>query len=152
MADKGQAGSGLPFWSTTPLNEMSVSQWERLCDGCAKCCLHKLEDEDSGEIHYTNVACRLLDPSTNRCTGYAERSALVSCCLVLTPQVLADPSWLPATCAYRRLVESKELPDWHPLVSGDSKTVVTSGNSVLGRAVPEQDADDWEHHLIDWVE
>jgi len=141
----------LPFWKSNPLSEMSREQWESLCDGCAKCCLQKLEDEDSGEVYHTNIVCRLLELDSCRCTQYARRSELVPNCVSVTPELLQSPYWLPSTCAYRLLAEGKELPDWHPLVSGSQQTVISSGNSVQGRVVPETEADDWEHHLIDWV-
>jgi uncharacterized cysteine cluster protein YcgN (CxxCxxCC family) len=141
----------LPFWKSNPLSEMSREQWESLCDGCAKCCLQKLEDEDSGEVYHTNIVCRLLELDSCRCTQYARRSELVPNCVSVTLELLQSPYWLPSTCAYRLLAEGKELPDWHPLVSGSQQTVISSGNSVQGRVVPETEADDWEHHLIDWV-
>jgi len=144
--------SAPPYWKTTALTDLTPAQWEGLCDGCGKCCLQKLLDEDSGEVFYTNVACRLLDPEVIRCTDYARRSSVVVECVTLTPEALSDPTWLPATCAYRLIAESRDLPDWHPLVSGSPETVVTSGNSVRGRTVPEAEADAWEYHLVDWVE
>jgi uncharacterized cysteine cluster protein YcgN (CxxCxxCC family) len=133
------------------MESLSREEWEALCDGCAKCCLHRLEDEDTREIHFTNVACQLLDQETCRCGNYAERSVLVPDCITLTPRILEDPYWLPSTCAYRLLAEGKELPWWHPLVSGDPETVFQSGNSVSGRVICETEADNLEHHLIEWV-
>jgi uncharacterized cysteine cluster protein YcgN (CxxCxxCC family) len=130
---------------------MNREQWESLCDGCAKCCLQKLEDADSGEVFFTNIVCRLLDLERCRCTHYAQRSERVPNCVRVTPELLRDPYWLPSSCAYRLLAEGRELPAWHPLVSGTRQTVLSSGNSVQGRVVPETEADDWEHHLIDWV-
>ena len=143
--------SDLPFWKSRALHEMTRSQWESLCDGCAKCCLQKLEDADTGEVYHTNIVCRLLDLDSCRCTCYAHRSELVPNCVSVTPSLLQDPYWLPSTCAYRLLAEGRELPQWHPLVSGSRQTVISSGNSVQGRVIPETEADDWEHHLIDWV-
>lgn len=140
-----------PFWKTIPLDRMTQAQWESLCDGCAQCCLQKIEDEDTREIYYTNIACDLLDAENCRCTHYAERSQRVPTCVTLTPEHLKDPYWLPPTCAYRLLAEGKPLPDWHPLVSGDPDSVELSGHSVRGRTVPESEADDWEFHLIDWI-
>ena len=122
-----------------------------MCDGCAKCCLQKLEDEETGEVHFTNVVCRYLDLETNRCTEYDDRSTLVPQCVTLTIDDLKNPYWLPSTCAYRLLAEGGDLPDWHPLVSGDPATVEASGNSIRGRVVVETEADDWEYHLIDWI-
>jgi uncharacterized cysteine cluster protein YcgN (CxxCxxCC family) len=140
-----------PFWKTLSLVEMSRKQWESLCDGCAKCCLQKLEDEDTREIHFTNIVCDLLDLANCRCTHYAERSVRVPSCVTLTPVDLQDPYWLPETCAYRLLAEGQDLPPWHPLVSGSDETVISSGNSIRGRVIRESDADAWEYHLIDWV-
>jgi hypothetical protein len=143
--------SPTPFWEITRLEEMSPTQWESLCDGCGKCCLEKYEDEDTGAIHYTNVACRLLDCHACRCTDYAHRAARVADCITLTPAHLADPSWLPETCAYRRVAEGRGLPDWHHLICGDPEAVHRAGASARGRVVPEQTVDDPLMHLVDWV-
>jgi uncharacterized protein len=140
-----------PFWKTIPLSQMSREQWESLCDGCAKCCLQKLEDADTREIHFTNVVCDQLDLTSCRCTCYADRSEVVPTCVTLTLAELQDPYWLPSTCAYRLLAEGRNLPVWHPLISGDKGTVESSGNSIKGKVVPEAEADEWEFHLIDWV-
>jgi uncharacterized cysteine cluster protein YcgN (CxxCxxCC family) len=139
------------FWQTTPLEQMSREQWESLCDGCAKCCLQKLEDEETQEVFFTNIVCDLLDPVSCRCTDYANRSVRVPTCVTLSLTDLADPYWLPDTCAYRLLAENRPLPPWHPLVSGDPASVEAAGHSIRGRSVPESEADDWEHHLIDWI-
>jgi len=139
------------FWETTPLEQMSREQWEALCDGCGKCCMHKLEDEDTREIYYTDVVCRFLDLETCRCSAYKRRSKKVSACITLTPQELQDPYWLPATCAYRLLAEGQPLPEWHPLISGAPESVEASGHSVRGKVVPENQGQDLELHLIDWV-
>lgn len=141
-----------PFWKTTPLGRMTRAQWESLCDGCAKCCLHKLEDGDSGEIHYTEVACRLLDLGSCRCSDYSRRARLVPECLTLTPDNLPQAYWLPASCAYRLLAEGRTLPEWHPLVTGDPGSTLRAGHSIAGRAIAEAEARDWEAHLIDWVD
>ena len=130
---------------------MDVHQWEALCDGCGKCCLFKVEDTETSEVFYTNVACRLLDAKTCRCKDYAERTKRVPDCITLTLAALSNTSWLPATCAYRLLAEGKDLPVWHPLITGTRDSVLSSGHSVRGRVVPENEADDLEHHLIDWV-
>ncbi len=141
-----------PFWKTTPLSRMSRAQWESLCDGCAKCCLEKLEDEETQEVFYTNISCNLLDTESCRCTHYPERSVRVPTCVTLTLEHLEDPYWLPPTCAYRLLAEGRDLPDWHPLVSGDPGSVERAGHSIRGRSVPEAEVDDdWEFHLIDWI-
>jgi uncharacterized cysteine cluster protein YcgN (CxxCxxCC family) len=140
------------FWETTPLTAMSPRQWESLCDGCAKCCLEKLEDEDTRRIVYTNVACRLLDRDSCRCADYANRSRIVSNCITLSPAVLEEPYWLPSTCAYRLVAEGKPLPSWHPLVSGDPLSVAEAGHSVSGRVISEEHAGPLVQHLIEWVD
>lgn len=140
-----------PFWQTTSLEHLSPEAWESLCDGCAKCCLQKLEDDETREIYYTNIVCDLLDLTTCRCSDYPHRSSRVPDCVTLKPEHLLDPYWLPPTCAYRLLAEGKDLPPWHPLVTGDPRSVEAAGHSVRGRVVPESEADDWEHHLIDWI-
>ncbi|SLN21409.1 YcgN family cysteine cluster protein [Oceanibacterium hippocampi] len=139
-----------PFWRRKGLRELDAQEWESLCDGCGKCCLHKLEDVDSGEIAFTNVACRLLDLGSCRCSNYPERRRLVPDCLVLTPDMFDDLSWLPGTCAYRLIAEGKDLAWWHPLVSGDPETVHQAGISVRGRVVSERRVRDLEDHIVDW--
>ena len=139
------------FWQHKPLAGLSAEEWEALCDGCGKCCLHKLEDEESGEVYFTNVACRLLDAATCRCADYDHRTAQVPDCLTLTPQLLHDPRWLPSTCAYRLLAEGRRLPWWHPLVSGNAQSVIRSGQSIAGRVVPETEAEDLEQHIVTWI-
>lgn len=134
------------------LEELSREEWESLCDGCGKCCLIKLEDTESGLLAYTNVACRYLDLDTCRCRAYPRRAALVSDCLVLTPETLARAAHLPSTCAYRLRAEGKALPAWHPLVSGRRESVARAGQSITGRAVSEDAVQDLEHHLVDWLE
>lgn len=139
------------FWQTTRLIDMDAAQWESLCDGCGKCCLHKLEDEDSGEVFVCNVACRLLDVETCQCRDYANRKQLVPDCTVLTLQRIEEFHWLPETCAYRLLAEGKPLFEWHPLISGDPATVHSAGISVRGRVQSEDDAGDLQQHITDWV-
>lgn len=141
------------FWERYPLAALNTAEWEALCDGCGRCCLHKLEYEDSGEIDYTDVACRLLDLSTARCSDYAGRRAQVPDCVQLTPDNLASINWLPATCAYRRLHEGRGLPRWHPLLSGSAETVARAGISVAGRVLPETavDEDELDEHVIRWI-
>ena len=130
------------FWRHKSLEEMSREEWESLCDGCARCCLIKLEDEKSGEIDYTDIACRLLDHGLCRCTKYAQRTTLVPDCVDLTPQSVRTLTWLPSTCAYRLLAEGEDLQWWHPLVSGDPDTVHIAGISVRGRIVSEGEGHD----------
>ena len=136
------------FWEK-PLVELSRAEWEALCDGCGKCCLHKVEDEDTGQIHPTNIACKLLDRATCRCSHYKGRKALVPDCVRLTPEKVGSLSWLPSTCAYRLREAGEPLPDWHYLVSGDRESVHAAGMSVRGWTVAEDEAGDLEHHLVD---
>jgi len=138
-----------PFWKRKRLEEMTEAEWESLCDGCGKCCLHKLEDSETGEVAYTAVACRLLDIHATRCSRYAERRRLVPDCTVLTAETVRSLPWLPKSCAYRLLAEGKDLEDWHPLVSGDPESVHRAGISVRGRVVSEREAGPVEDYLIE---
>lgn len=141
----------VPFWKRKALGEMTGPEWESLCDGCGKCCLNKLENEDTGEILYTNAACRLLDLDTCRCASYEDRQRFVPDCRRLTPQNVKTIPWLPMSCAYRRLAEGKDLEWWHPLVSGTTDTVIEAGISVFGRTVSERDVEDIEDYIVDWA-
>ena len=144
--------SAQPYWETKSLAEMTNSEWEQLCDGCARCCLNKLEDWDTAEIIWTNVACTLLDGETCQCRDYGNRFEKVPDCLQLTPKLVSELSWLPPTCAYRLLNEGKPLPDWHPLITGDPQTVFDAGITVKGRTIPEDgiEPDDYEDHMVKW--
>lgn len=119
--------------------EFNEEEWESLCDGCARCCLLKLEDEDTGEVHYTDVVCDLLDLEKCHCSDYPNRHVKVPDCIKLTPESLAEIDWLPSTCGYRLIAEGKDLYWWHPLVSGDRTTVHYAGIGVRGRCIPEAD-------------
>jgi uncharacterized cysteine cluster protein YcgN (CxxCxxCC family) len=127
------------YWKRKSLSEMSKEEWEGLCDGCALCCMHKVEDEDTGEVFYTDVACRLLDLDTCKCTDYANRAKIVAECFVLSPDEPGMFAWLPASCAYRLVANGQDLPDWHPLISGDPDTVHEAGISTKGKAVSENE-------------
>ena len=131
------------FWKRKSLAEMSPVEWESLCDGCALCCLQKLEDEQTGDVYFTDLACRLLDTQACRCTDYAARARKVSSCLVLTADEPETFRWLPASCAYRLLAEGEELPEWHPLLTGDPDSVHDAGISIRGKAVSENDTGSW---------
>ena len=135
------------FWRDKRLSEMSDEEWELLCDGCAWCCVHKFEDEDTGAYYLTNVACRLLDTSTCRCTNYADRKKLVPDCTFLDAKVVRKLEWLPPTCAYRVLALGGELPDWHPLVTGDPESTHRTGHSVRDRVLREQDVGTLSDHI-----
>ena len=140
------------FWEILPLTRLTRSEWEALCDGCGKCCLNKLEDEDTGEVALTRVACRLFDDDTCRCAQYDIRHQFVPECIVLTADTIDDHLyWLPQTCAYRLRHLGQPLPPWHPLVSGDPGAVHRAGVSMRHRTVPEFEIaeDDWEDHLIE---
>jgi uncharacterized cysteine cluster protein YcgN (CxxCxxCC family) len=138
-----------PFWKEKPLEEMTPAEWESLCDGCAKCCIIKFEDEDTGRLYHTNVVCELLDIYHCRCTHYSERSVRVPTCLTLNPSLIHELNWMPETCAYRLLAEGKDLFPWHPLVSGDPQSVHKAGMSVRSKVVSAKDIA--EDDLFDYV-
>lgn len=140
------------FWAEVPPERMTGPEWEALCDGCGKCCLNKLEDEDSGEVALTRVACKLLDDRTCRCQAYETRHTYVPECIVLTPKTVRDHMyWLPQTCAYRLVFEGRPLFHWHPLISGTAQTVHDAGVSVQDLTVSEANTPDdtWEDHIIE---
>ena len=140
-----------PFWQTVKLADMTAAQWEAVCDGCAKCCLVKLQDEDSGEIVFTDIVCNLLDQQSCRCAHYEERTKLVPDCVKLSKDNLDKIDFMPPSCAYRLLHEGKDLPQWHPLVSGRADSVVEAGMSVKGRVIAEMAFDgDSEDRVVDW--
>jgi uncharacterized cysteine cluster protein YcgN (CxxCxxCC family) len=139
-----------PFWERD-LASLSRAEWEALCDGCGKCCLAKLEDEDTGEIWLTNVACRLLDTGTARCKDYRHRRALVPDCIRLTPALAERIAWLPDSCAYRLRARGLPLPAWHHLISGDPEAIHRAGASVAGKVISERDAGPLEHHLTERI-
>ena len=142
--------SAKKFWEYKSLHALTPAEWESLCDGCGRCCLHKLEDEETGAVFYTSVACRLLDIHECRCKAYADREQRAPDCMSLTPDIVAQCHWLPSTCAYRRLLEGLPLPWWHPLISGSPETVHSAGISLRNKAISEAcvNVDDLEPYII----
>jgi uncharacterized cysteine cluster protein YcgN (CxxCxxCC family) len=152
MTRRRAEDAGQPFW-TKPLEQLTRAQWEKLCDGCGRCCLVKLEDEDTGEIYHTSVGCALLDPDTGRCRDYRARQTKIPDCVRLTVEELANIPWLPLTCAYRLRAEGKDLPPWHPLLTGDPDSVHEAGVSVRGRVAASEDeveVDDLPDFIVTW--
>jgi uncharacterized cysteine cluster protein YcgN (CxxCxxCC family) len=150
---KSTRAAPVPFWKQKALEELNSAEWESLCDGCGRCCLVKLEDEDSGEFHFTDIACKLFDKGTCRCADYAHRNRRVRDCIKLTPAKVRKLSWLPPTCAYRLVAEGRDLAWWHPLVSGSATSVHEAGVSVQGRIkMSERDVRlaDYPGHIVDW--
>ena len=145
--------SGNSFWKNRNLESFSVTEWESLCDGCGKCCLHKLEDPRSEELVYTRVACQLLDTSLCQCKDYNRRQSKVKGCLQVTPSMAKSGDYLPDTCAYRLIAQGTDLPDWHPLKTGDRVSTVNQGHSVADRVLSEiyVHPDGLDEHIINWV-
>jgi uncharacterized protein len=141
-----------PFWKTKTLKEMTPTEWESLCDGCAKCCLVKLEDEETKELFFTGLHCKLLDGTTCRCSDYPNRKKYVPICVKLTPEIVATVDWLPESCAYRLVHEGKDLHDWHHLICGDREEIHRRGWSARGKTVTEEGVDDEDaiNYVIDW--
>ena len=142
------------FWKVKSLAEMSFSEWESLCDDCGRCCLQKLEDAESGEIFYTDLACKQYDLEKGGCRNYKNRQNLVAACIKLGAEDVAQFHWLPSSCAYRLVAEGSALPEWHPLRSGYSLSVREAGVSIVGNAISEElfPEDEWEERIIQWVE
>ena len=140
---------GERFWESVKLEDMTPTQWEAICDGCAKCCLLKLEDEDSGDIAYTRLHCKLLDSKTCQCSNYKARKQHIPDCVLLTPKTVTELKWMPTTCAYKVLHEGGQLPDWHHLVCGDRMRIHREGHSIMGRTVSEETV--LEENQIDWI-
>lgn len=140
--------SRTPFWEK-PIASLNRGEWEALCDGCGRCCLHKLEDEETGVLYPTNVACKLLDRRNGRCFDYANRMSRVADCVKLDPRKLGALDWLPETCAYRLRAADEPLPEWHYLVSGSRATVHQAGQSTRGWTVSEEDAGELEYHVVE---
>lgn len=142
-----------PFWKTTPLERMSPAEWESICDGCGKCCLQKLQDDETDEIFYTTLSCHQLDVGTSQCKVYETRQSKVPGCITLTPDKIDEFQWLPDTCSYRVLHETKELPNWHPLVVGNGKEMLRQGLTVQHYAVNENtvEEEEWDTYIIKWV-
>ncbi|MDQ4421769.1 YcgN family cysteine cluster protein [Sphingobium sp. DEHP117] len=135
------------FWEL-PLSALTKAEWEALCDGCGKCCLHKAEDEETGRVYFSNIRCKMLDGDCGGCTDYKNRRVHVPDCVTLTPETVGSLAWLPRTCAYRLRDEGEALPAWHYLVCGDREAVHAAGESVRGWTVPEAEGQDIEDHLV----
>ena len=142
-----------PFWVTKTLSEMTADEWESLCDGCGKCCVHKLEDEETDEVFYTNIACRLLSESDCQCKDYRNRLEKVPDCISLSKESVDQFTWLPSSCSYRLVSENKPLPEWHHLITGSKESIHLAGASVKGKTLPEDSIaeEDFEHCIVRWI-
>ena len=142
------------FWKNKAMNEMTPAEWESICDGCGRCCLQKLEDEDTGDVYYTDVVCRYFDEKSCQCTEYQNRSVLVPQCVKLEVGDIDRFHWLPSSCSYKVLHETGDLPSWHPLLTNDVSSVFNAGISIRGRVISEKDVseDDWEERIIYWID
>ena len=142
------------YWNTIPLEQLNTEEWESLCDGCGKCCLHKLQDDETDKVFYTRVACRLLDMKSGGCSDYIRRFSRVPDCMDVSKMTAAEMKWLPSTCAYRLRAESKPLPEWHPLISGHVSTVFTEPNRISGRVVSETEVpkENLKDYIIRWID
>ncbi|MDF0535956.1 YcgN family cysteine cluster protein [Shewanella yunxiaonensis] len=140
----------MPFWLSKTLEEMTTDEWEQLCDGCGKCCLNKIIDDETDKLYYTNVACKLLSDKDCRCSHYSQRFELVPQCTAVTPQNIASLDWLPDSCAYRRLYLGRSLPSWHPLLTGNKKQMHKMGMSVKGKIVSETRVRELEDYIVIW--
>ena len=140
------------FWLNKRLDQMDTEEWESLCDGCAKCCIFKFEEDETGHILQTDVVCKLLDLSSCSCTQYEQRKVLVPDCITITPENILDLKWMPETCSYRLLANGKNLPKWHPLITGDRKSAQDAGKTVQGNVISESKVDDIESRIIGWFD
>ena len=142
------------YWNTTPLEQLNAEEWELLCDGCGKCCLHKLQDDETDAVFYTRVACRLLDMKSGGCSDYVHRFSRVQDCMDVSKMTPTEMKWLPSSCAYRLRAESKPLPEWHPLISGHVSTVFKDPNRIHGRVVSETEVpeENFEDYIIRWID
>jgi len=140
-----------PFWETKHLEEMTRQEWESLCDSCGRCCLHKLQNDFTEEIFYTQIVCHLLDQKTCQCTKYLERSVLVPSCVTMKPEDAKKLSWMPNTCAYKLLANDKPLPHWHPLITGNRDAMIEEGIAITGKVISENDVpeENWEDYIIE---
>jgi len=140
-----------PFWETKSLEKMSRDEWESLCDGCGRCCLHKLQNDFTEEIYYTQIVCNLIDQNTCQCTRYDERSELVPTCVTMKPEDARNLTWMPNTCAYKLLADDKPLPEWHPLITGNRDAMVAANITITGRVYSEDEVPekDWQDYIIE---